>query len=496
MSPDEIEYGDTQGLVRFGYKTMTEARYVLLRVKDVAAAQKWLLDAPVTSAVEQKPPPATALHVAFTADGLRALRVPPSALAGFSREFQSGMTEENRSRRLGDVGGNAPAGWQWGVGSRMPHLVVMFFAEAALLDGFVQGVTGNGWGDAFDEVGPALETASLDRFEPFGFSDGLSQPEIDWLQDRDPTVANIKYGNLAALGEFLLGYRNEYGKYTERPVIDADGTSAELPVAEDAPGMKDAGRNGTYLVMRQLKQDVRGLWQFVWRQAGADFAAADKLASAMVGRTRDGDPLVSSHGGPATPKDPLAQNRFNFDADPDGVECPLGAHIRRANPRNADFVGRPGIVLRAFARLGLGRNAFRDDLTSSVRFHRVLRRGRKYGSVLSPMDALAPAPAGDPERGLHFICLNANISRQFEFLQSAWTMNAKFDGLAGENDPVVGNHDAASGCPAGGSFTMPNAGALRGKVSGIPQFVTVLGGAYFFLPGIRALRYFARVGTP
>jgi len=279
-------------------------------------------------------------------------------------------------------------------------------------------------------------------------------------------------------------------------VIDADGTSAELPVAEDAPGMKDAGRNGTYLVMRQLKQDVRGLWQFVWRQAGADFAAADKLASAMVGRTRDGDPLVSSHGGPATPKDPLAQNRFNFDADPDGVECPLGAHIRRANPRNADFVGRPGIVLRAFARLGLGRNAFRDDLTSSVRFHRVLRRGRKYGSVLSPMDALAPAPAGDPERGLHFICLNANISRQFEFLQSAWTMNAKFDGLAGENDPVVGNHDAASGCPAGGSFTMPNAGALRGKVSGIPQFVTVLGGAYFFLPGIRALRYFARVGTP
>ena len=33
--------------------------------------------------------------------------------------------------------------------------------------------------------------------------------------------------------------------------------------------------------------------------------------------------------------------------------------------------------------------------------------------------------------------------------------------------------------------------SLRQRVEGLPQFVTVRGGAYFFLPGRRALRYIA-----
>ena len=111
--------------------------------------------------------------------------------------------------------------------------------------------------------------------------------------------------------------------------------------------------------------------------------------------------------------------------------------------------------------LGFGPKGFRDDLMSSVRFHRILRRGREYGPELLPEDALTPAPPNDPERGLHFICLNANISRQFEFLQNAWMMNTKFSGLTGESDPLLGNREAIPGCPVTSNFTEPKDDGLR-----------------------------------
>ena len=85
----------------------------------------------------------------------------------------------------------------------------------------------------------------------------------------------------------------------------------------------------------------------------------------------------------------------------------------------------------------------------------------------------------------------ANISRQFEFLQNAWIANTKFSGVTGESDPLLGNRESLPGCPVTGNFTMPGDGTLRRRVSGLPQFVTVRGGAYFFLPSLRALRYFA-----
>jgi Dyp-type peroxidase family len=495
MTRGEVDYADTQGLVRFGYGAMTEASYLLLLVKNVPAARSWLSAAPITSAVEMDTPPSTAMQVAFTAEGLKALDVPASVCAGFSHEFLSGMTEDNRSRRLGDIGTNAPSRWTWGGTGRLPHLVVLLFAKSGRLESLVQSVTGSAWNEAFHLLA-RLDTGPLDGFEPFGFADGISQPQIDWPQERDPTGAQIHYSNSLALGEVLLGYPNEYGKYTDRPVIDADGTNEVLLPANDAPDRKDVARNGTYLVMRQLQQDVRGFWQFVARQAGGDFAAVDRLAAQMVGRTRAGDPLVPvvqrgdlSVGSKATKN---RQNQFTFDGDPMGAACPLGAHVRRANPRNSDFVGQPTGLSRLLARLGLHRQGFLDDLTSSVRFHRVVRRGRHYGPKLSPEEALAAAPPGDPERGLHFICVNANISRQFEFLQSAWTMNTKFSALSGESDPLVGQREPMPGGPVTSDFTLQQDGALRRRVSGIPQFVTVRGGAYFFLPSLRALRYFAQ----
>ena len=172
--------------------------------------------------------------------------------------------------------------------------------------------------------------------------------------------------------------------------------------------------------------------------------------------------------------------------------CPFGAHIRRANPRNADMPGGPGgAISRLIRTIGFDRHGARDDLVAPVRFHRLLRRGRPYGPPLAPEEARAANDGS--ERGIRFLCLNANIARQFEFVQNAWMASAKFDGLIEESDPLLGNREAMPGSPSD-SFTYSRDGAVRRRLCGLPQFVTVRGGAYFFLPGIRALRYLASAG--
>lgn len=495
----KADYADVQGLVRFGYGKMTRASYALVQVKDATAARSWLRSAPVTNAVAMDPPPKTALNVAFTALGLRALGVTESIIAAFSHEFRAGMAQESRARQLGDVGNNAPSNWKWGNSGREPHAVVMFFAEPRAFDSFVRNSTGPAWSEGFGEP-HWLETENLDGVEPFGFADGISQPQIDWERQRDVTQPQIDYSNVVAIGEFLLGYPNEYNKYTDRPLLDRNSSNSSLLAAEDSPERKDVGRNGTYLVMRQIQQDVRGFWRFVYEQSGGNFLKAEELASAFVGRTRMGDPLVpvgeKAILGVGPDSEQIRQNQFTFAKDPMGVRCPFGAHVRRANPRNTDYPGRPTGIAKLISMLGFGPNGFRDDLMSPVRFHRILRRGREYGPGLSAEEALKPIPSGEPERGLHFICLNANISRQFEFLQNAWITSAKFSGMTGESDPLLGNREPVSGCSVTADFNRPTDRRVRRRISGLPQFVTVRGGAYFFLPSLRALRYFAGLRGP
>ena len=493
MTYSMVDYADVQGLVRFGYGRMTSASYALVRVKNAAAAKAWLRAAPVTNAVEKRPPPTTALQIAFTAPGLAQLGLPRSVMEGFSREFRNGMNTDYRNRLLGDVDFNAPKHWKWGAPDSEPHLLVMFFAEPEHFDSFVQDTKGETWNDAFEKV-IWLGTSNLDGDEPFGFADGISQPQIDWDQQRQTPCTQLEYTNIVALGEFLLGYRNEYGKITDRPLLDPDATNAELLPAVDAPDKKDLGRNGTYLVMRQLEQDVGEFWKFLYEHAGGNLAEAGQLGAKMVGRTQTGDPLLPIQDEPIPGTEPrtVKQNQFTYEADPAGARCPFGAHIRRANPRNSDFPERRiGALRKLIIILGFGPKGFYDDLISSVRFHRILRRGREYGSELSPEQALQQPPPNESPRGLHFICLTANILRQFEFLQNAWIASIKFSGVTGESDPLLGNRESLPGCPVTGNFTMPGDGTLRRRVSGLPQFVTVRGGAYFFLPSLRALRYFA-----
>jgi deferrochelatase/peroxidase EfeB len=492
-----VDYTDVQGLVRFGHGQLTRACFYALHIRDAAAARNWLLTAPITTAQPQKPLPATAMQVALSARGMEALGVPEAITSAFSAEFFAGMTgDDNRSRRLGDVGASSPSRWRWGAGSRIPHVLVMLFATSDAWTACDKETTGPAWQKAFDVVA-RLPAADLDRNEPFGFADGLSQPEVDWAQSRVVRAEEPAYTNLTALGEFLLGYRNEYGKYTERPLVAGTRPGIALPLAPEAPDKLDVGRNGSYLVLRELSQDVRGFWQYQHGRAGSA-PESRRLAEAMVGRTISGEPLARAGAAriPGVGPDPedIRLNQFTFSDDPDGDRCPLGAHIRRANPRTGDFAGAVGgPVSRLVHRLGFGARGWRDDRIASTRFHRVLRRGRKYGPALTPDEALQSAPPDDPERGLYFVCLNANIARQFEFIQNAWLMSPAFEGLDGETDPLVGNRVSSAGpCD---TFSVPSPTGAPRRLYGVPEFVTVRGGAYFFLPGIRALRYLATAGA-
>ena len=485
-----VDYSDVQGLAAYGYRDLVEARFLLVRVRSGVAAAEWLRSAPVSNAEYRKPAPDTALNVAFTPVGLSAMGFPEALTASFSTEFLQGMAEPSRARRLGDAGQNDPSKWDWGAGPNVPHAIVMLYAKQRL-SAWEQTVCRPPWDAAFERV-YELSTSNMEGREPFGFIDGISQPTFDWKREQPFMATTSSYTNSLALGELLLGYPNEYGKYTERPLLDPSLDAAGFLLnAEEDPAKKDLGKNGTYLVIRQLEQDVRGFWRYLDGAAKSNAAERNRLASVMVGRRQsDGAPLVSSDT-----SDEL--NGFTFDADPSGNRCPLGAHIRRANPRNADLFGHPsGVIAQGFSRLGIPRPAMQADLIASTRFHRLLRRGREYGEAISPEQALEPAPANDSPRGLHFACLCANISRQFEFVQNAWLMSTKFNGLTEESDPILGRREAVGDCPATANFSIPATGKLSRHLTGMPQFVTVRGGGYFFLPSLRVLRYIAEAAKP
>jgi len=495
MSHEPVDMKDIQGIVRFGYKALTEACFLLLAIRDAASARAWLRSAAVTTAEKLNPPPETALQVAFTREGLQALGVPDDVLAGFSSEFLSGMAgDESRSRRLGDMDDSTPSFWRWGGPGKVPHVLAIVYAKPGQIDAWMRTMKGDKWDSAFTLI-DCLPTSDLQGVEPFGFKDGISQPALDWSRQRDPQGDELEYGNLLSLGEFLLGYPNEYSKFTPRPLLPADAPfSSLLPSAEDAPNMRDLGRNGTFLVFRQLSQDLRGFWRFIDEASGSNPQLRQQLAESMVGRQMDGSPLVPVERKPIAGIDAgtAATNQFTYLSDPDGVRCPFGAHIRRANPRTPDLPASSDLISRLGHMLGFGNPRYSDDVIASTRFHRMVRRGREYGEKLSPADAIADGP--DPgEHGIHFICIVGNILRQFEFVQNSWVMGTKFDALSDESDPLLGNRAPIAG-RAANTFSRPTQAGTRKRYEGLPQFVTVKGGAYFFLPSMSALRYLAMLG--
>src|SRR4051794_890342 len=465
-----LELSDIQGLVAGGYGKLTSARFLALSFDPAASLGEWLgsLASSVTSAQER--PGETSLQLALTSSGLRAIGLPAKDLAGFSMEFADGMVAPHRSRLLGDLEEHSPENWNWGgpETERVDAMLLIYAASDTALSALVEQQRGD-LTAAGARVVTELDTFEIGDFEHFGFRDGVSQPTIEGLPKNGGTEAGVP------AGEFVLGYPNGYGSFTDRPLIDpAADPGSILPRDREGTGQADLGANGSYLVFRQLRQDVPRFWQYLdsatRRPDGtADPEARTALAAKMVGRWPSGAPLVRA---PLRDDPRLAtENDFGyFSEDRLGLKCPLGAHIRRAAPRDS-LDPRPGS----------------PDSVEVANRHRLLRRGREYGPPMSVEQALSDeGPAGeDAERGLHFICLNGNLARQFEFVQHTWVNGRHFNGLYDDVDPI-----GAHMTPKGSTFTVP-AHPVRRRATDIPSFISVQGGAYFFLPGIRAIRYLA-----
>lgn len=447
---------DIQGNILRGYVRHQHAAYLFARMGDHVQARELIAALVGEERIASdsdwgQPPPRTRLNVAFTHAGLAHLRVDLTSFARFP-DFTDGMYERARTH-LGDLGDNDPDHWDRRL-SQDVHILLTIY-----------GLGTDERDRALDELGQELRAADMtilhtqradmleDGREHFGFRDGFSQPALagvaeDRRSRRGEGVQRPRL-RLAApewrdvrLGEFVLGHRDE------------DGV---------VPGERDPLLvNGTFMVWRKLEQHVEAFNGWLQAAAGDDPDAARLINAQILGRWPDGvslirrpvssraDPQGGPHEDTERPGHHPQINDFSYRHDPDGVRCPLGAHVRRANPRDA-----------------LG---FRTERT---RRNRMIRRGMPYVD-------------DDGSRGLVFVCFNASITRQFEQIQRHWLMGGDTFGLGADRDFLTAGLD--SGQPTvrmtiQGDRTRPPAFITRDR-----QFVTVRGGYYLFVPGIGALR--------
>jgi Dyp-type peroxidase family len=485
---------DIQGFLTSGYGHLPFATYLFLQIHERREAQMWLerLRSTITSSAPwprgpdgRKVKPSSAVNLALTAAGLATLGLPPRALCTFPIEFQEDIARPHRSAILGDTGESAPARWELGGSTNPPvHAVVMIHgASAHEMDRVcqVQRRLVDDTAGAVGEIPAAVQSGYRPETnrEPFGFHDGMGQPSIQGI-----TGAGVP------TGEFILGYPNHYRIVSPTPVVGADvDRGAMLPPLANPyhanDGLRDLGLNGSYVVYRKLRQDVAGFWQFMKREAVRSKGAEDPaymvwLASRFVGRWPSGAPIVLS---PDADNPRLGdRDDFLYTDDPDGFACPLGAHVRRVHPRD---------VIKPYEN---------EQSLSMSEAHRLLRRGRVFGPPLFDPGLLdnptAPDAAktltslrddGQP-RGIHLFCVTASIKSQFEFVQQTWCNNPRFSGLYDNKDPIAGDNGSQDDPPS--CMTIPGR-PIAIRTAAVPRFVTVSGGAYFFMPSLTALRFLA-----
>jgi len=416
------------------------ARYEFMTFKNPSAAQQWLLGLIDKVGTARTVCAASELDtrwvtIAFTWNGLRAFAVDEAALATFPDEFREGMAA--RAKILGDTGHNDPSRWVGDLASPELHAIVILFARderqrdrsAAEYEQYLAANAGAHRLSSLDlQAIPPLEYSH----DHFGYRDRLSHCVVEGSDE----VSNPGSGGPLKAGEFFLGYADETGEIAALPQPEA------------------LTRNGSYLAYRRLQEHVGAFRDFL-RAHGDTPEEQELIAAKLMGRWRSGAPLVLApdKDDPALGADPLRNNDFNYKTmDPHGYAVPLGAHIRRMNPR---------------------------DTTTNMNRHRMIRRGGTYGPHLP--DAVAEDGV---ERGIAAFIGCASLVRQFEFAQNVWVNDPSFHELKNERDPIIGTQDGTF------DMTIPRR-PLRQRISGLPAFTTVRGGAYFFLPGIRGLQFLA-----
>jgi Dyp-type peroxidase family len=444
----ELDLSRIQGFVVRGYR-LPFAGYMFLRIDDASKAAHWIaaITADTLTAAPWSAKPESGVNVAFSYAGLSALALPDPTLQAFPEDFRQGMAA--RARRLGDEGESAPEHWEQPFGSPDVHVWVMLSARSreALVahDNRLRAQLERcgGLTVVYDELGAELPGG----VEHFGYADGFAQPAIEGsgAPERPGQGAIGKDGTWRAIraGEFILGYEDEEG------------------VLPTAPPPAQLSTNGSYLVYRKLHQNVAAFRRQLAQAAEIYPGGGELLAAKLVGRWRDGTPLDSFPDAPdrAAAADPARNNDFSYSGDAAGLRCPIGAHVRRVNPRaSLPFDGK------------------------LVNRHRMVRRGIPYGDPL-------PDGAQDDgrDRGVIFMCLQASISRQFEFVQSQWLNGGNTFGLGDDQDVLLGAQDA----PDTRKMTVP--GDPPFFMGPLSRVVTVRGGEYFFVPGINGLQYLAAV---
>ena len=441
---------DIQGNILRGYASHPRAAYLLARVDDPARGRALLarlLDEDrIASERDWGDRPATRLNVAITHPGLTALEVDPGPFDRFP-DFCQGMSARARAH-LGDLGANDPDNWDAALREEIHVLFTVYAGSGDERDRAAAELT--------RELGEAemavVHHQCADMLEGgrehFGFDDGFSQPALEGVSEdrRSRRGEGVQRPRLrlggdqwrdVRVGEFVLGHEDEDG------VVPGEGDPLLL--------------NGTFMVWRKLEQHVDVFTRWIAAHAG-DSEDAQTLRAKILGRWPNGDSLIRRPAYTPESGDDHAHtpeiNDFTYGDDPDGVRCPLGAHVRRSNPRDA-----------------LG---FRTERT---RRNRIIRRGLPY------VDR-------DETRGLIFVCFNASISRQFEQVQGNWLMGGDTFALGGERDFLTAGLD-----PGQSSLRM----TIQGDRAHPPRFlqrdepfVTVRGGYYLFVPGLEALREIAR----
>jgi Dyp-type peroxidase family len=467
---EHLDLDDIQGVILRGYRRMLRARHLLLKIDRPKAFKAMLRDlatedhasgpfVTVAADWENKPPkgeqPTHCVNIGLTYGGLHALGVPAGSLRTFPQDFREGAVQ--RAGKVGDIGANDPATWIEQLNADNHDDVHVVLSLYALDDDILEDLTAQLRARAARD-GAANELLCRDASAlwddekrsgsvHFGYRDGLSQPTIAGVSRE---TGNGIRDLLAPVppGDFLLGHPSQReGCY-----------SVPEPAA--------LGRNGSFAAFRILEQDVQAFERFLGAASDNTDEGRELLAARLCGRWRNGVPLVMSPTSdapePEIPERDL--NAFDFATehpDPDGRLCPLGSHIRRANPRRQP--GTPG---------------------GDAEKRRLIRRGLPYGP---PYDPAHPDPdRHKPERGLIGLFICVSLRDQFEFVMRKWLNDGSVaGGLGRTKDPLTGNNSPA------GEFTAPATPPVN--VTALPNFVTTRGGAYCFLPSMTALRYLAEL---
>jgi deferrochelatase/peroxidase EfeB len=471
-APGELESSQIPTLVYGGLSNLACAHAMAVRWGRADDAKEWLMSQLDVVSYGPRITGNDALVLGFTACGLRKLGLPSSALSDFPFAFLQGMAA--RGHLLGDFDGEKPHQERprWGLDREqaIDMLCIKYTADTADLQDWVEKMSTrfncakHGHVVVYSRrMADLPQKAEGERrppsFDAFGFRDGISQPIVRGTKN---WVAAKNAMHVINPGEIVLGYRDNLGHIAPTPRCDGF----------------DYGRNGSFLVARELAMDTAGFDDFVAQQArrletndgGTPNQKVLKerkewVMAKMVGRWRDGTPLVRWPDQPPwygkfmvdrhQVQNALPDNDFLFGKeDANGLRCPFGAHIRRANPRD-------------------GLNPGSDVELDISNRHRILRVGRH-----TPID-------GDRPAGMLFMCLNSDIERQFEFLQQTWLLGPNFHGLDHEFDPLLG--------PGGDdqALAVPTAsGTVR--IEPLRRFSTTLGGGYFFLPSKSCLALLAK----